>query len=129
MRTSRVGYKRIIDRATLQLQGIKDRPDLAKGMPYSVAHIEAVLAALSAALSMQKRLSNSGKLATSRLRRAMNEMAAKVRANVAYASSVFGANSAELIDLGGTPRKRIQPVVDTVVESSEDPSPAPMIAP
>jgi len=118
MRTSRVPSKRELERAALQVQGMLDHAELGKGMPFSIDRIEAVVAALLATLSRQRRLRNASKLATSRLGRVLAEQRAKTKANLALAASKLGANSTELTDLGGKPRVRLQPVTDTVVEAS-----------
>ncbi len=117
MRTSPLRFKRELDRAALQVQGMLDHAELGKGMPYSIERIEAVIAALLAALSRQRRIRNASKLATSRLRRILAELHAKQKANLVFAASKIGANSAELTDLGGKPRVRLQPVADTVVDA------------
>ena len=117
MRTSPLRFKRELDRAALQVQGMLDHAELGKGMPFSIDRIEAVVAALLAALSRQRRIRNASKLATSRLGRVLAEQRAKNKANLAFAAGKLGANSAELTDLGGKPRIRLQPIADTVVET------------
>lgn len=125
MRTSHLPSQRELARAALQVQGIKDHAELGKGMPYSIADIEAVVAALVDALARRHRLNGASLVATSRLGRTLKELAVRVQANVAYAASRLGPSSAELLDLGGRPRKRIVPSVDRTVDAPVEPTDAP----
>lgn len=116
-----VPYQREIVRATQHLEGMTEHPGLTQGMPYSRAAIEAKLEELLTSVHRLRQLRSASKQATSRMSVAFASLHAQLQANVVYAASRLGPDSAELRDLGGNPRRCIVPPFDRTIDPPLDP--------
>ncbi len=97
-------YSAVVSQAQAQIEGIKSRPDLEKGLVKPIATVAAQLAAFLAAKKAQEELKKAGAIATEAVRKAAFELRASVRSNIQVVGRRRGLYNPELPLLRGKPR-------------------------
>ncbi len=111
MRPTRLNPKRVVSRARTQVQGFLDLPELEKGMSCPPVQVKSTLDKVFQCELAQEQLKKALKGATMALQQALTELQGQVGANIGVAGMLYGAGSAQLIRLGGNPRRNGRRVV------------------
>ncbi len=104
-RTKHLSLSVILNWAVMQIQAMKERPELAAGIPVALALLEAVVAKLNAAKRKQEAVKKSIKLATNEVQQIAFELKGMLNGNRAIVAMVHGPHSPEFVLFGGKPRK------------------------
>ena len=88
-----------------QIEGLKSRAELQKGLPKPLAELEAHLATLVTADTLRATLEREAALATEAAYQAAFEGRSAARRNIKAVARRHGKYSPDLLALGGKPRK------------------------
>ncbi len=106
------GTSAVVSQARKQIEGIKSRPDLEKGLVKPLATVEAQFAMLAEAIKAQDELKKAAVVATEAVRKAAFELRVSVRSNIQVAVRRRGRYNPDLVLLGGKPRANGRRSVD-----------------
>ena len=108
-----------------QVEGLKGRPDLEKGLPFTGAAIEGKLTLVSKYAEAIERLKKAITTARLALRKADFDVRESARANIAVAGTIVGRYSKDLAVLGGKPLGEHRSAKSDKASTGTSASPAP----
>ena len=118
-------HDRILATAAIQIQGLRQRPELEKGVPYRLDEMEAMYSKSLTLKTGNPRVTAALRIVTNSIRDLSATLRSMVNANVAYAKSVVGTNNPVLKDFAGRMRRSAG---RTAPDASATPAPAPPAA-
>lgn len=108
-----ISLKRVIDLALKQIQGLTDRPDLEKGLACPLADVKDAFGKARALEASRRQLKEAAKSAGDLLQQALYDLNSMLLANIAAVGLQRGRHSADVVKVGGNPRRAYRQPVDT----------------